>query len=556
LKRFALVAISYLSFLGLAAASLPASAANLANSNLRAAGSTSPAYNEPLCQSRNSLCTDAYNNPSGEYVGHDEPSLEFKSGVRGSGNDMTYTMTLPKDPKALPSATGAGSTWNFQLRPTFWFGLTLCDSESSPEFTKTCQADSDSNNLVGTNPAAPDYIGKHPGNAFMELQFYGPGYVPQFEGFGCTAHQYCAAMTIDSRTLNQNTGVENTNACNNYILGGPEPINWAYVTRSGQSQGPANPLFTGTFTSPNLSAVNPDVTKDLLMSPGDRIRVHLHDTPAGFRTDLTDLTTGQGGSMTASVANGFGHVLYTPGSSTCQEAPYAFHPEYSTANPRGNTWSAHTYNVAMSDEIGHFENCLQIDALGNCTAAGNQDSSGLDADDTGCVPGTDSTLVRIDGCFSSDGDWDGQSYRNDWPGTDPNVARDKALHPSPVLFTSPTTDGTNYSTIAFETDLPRIEAPDSQANPPFCDRTTGANCVNPPSGAQFYPIFTTTASHGTCTWQEGGKFIPGTTNDFGGSSATEFGPLLQTVYPAAGFTTVKLFNNFNSGNLRNPCRAG
>jgi hypothetical protein len=284
--------------------------------------------------------------------------------------------------------------------------------------------------------------------------------------------------------------------------------------------------------------------------------VHLHDTPAGFRTDLTDLTTGQGGSMTASVANGFGHILYTPGSSTCQEAPYAFHPEYSTANPRGNTWSAHTYNVAMSDEIGHFENCLQIDALGNCTAAGNQDSSGLDADDTGCVPGTDSTLVNIDGCFSSDGDWDGQAYRNDWPGTDPNVARDKALHPSPVLFTSPTTDGRNYSTIAFETDLPRIEAPGSQANPPFCDRTTGANCVNPPSGAQFYPFFSTTVSHGTCTWQEGGKFIPGTTNDFGGSSATEFGPLLQTVYPAAGFTTVKLFNNFNSGNLRNPCRAG
>jgi hypothetical protein len=39
-----------------------------------------------------------------------------------------------------------------------------------------------------------------------------------------------------------------------------------------------------------------------------------------------------------------------------------------------------------------------------------------------------------------------------------------------VLFTSPLTHGKNYSTIAFETDLPRIEAADSQANPPFCDR--------------------------------------------------------------------------------------
>ena len=134
------------------------------------------------------------------------------------------------------------------------------------------------------------------------------------------------------------------------------------------------------------------------MNPGDRIRMHMHDTRAGFRVDLTDLTTGRHGSMTASVANGFGHILYTPNSSTCQAAPYAFHPEYSTANPRGNTWSAHTYNVAMSDEIGHFENCLAIDANGNCTSPGAQDPS-LDADDTGCVPGTDSTLVHIDGCF-------------------------------------------------------------------------------------------------------------------------------------------------------------
>ena len=99
-----------------------------------------------------------------------------------------------------------GATWNFQLRPTFWFGLTLCDTESAPEFTKVCKPDSDANDLVGTNPEAANYIGKHPGNAYMELQFYGPGYVPQFEGFGCTARQYCAAMTIDSRTLDQNTG--------------------------------------------------------------------------------------------------------------------------------------------------------------------------------------------------------------------------------------------------------------------------------------------------------------------------------------------------------------
>jgi len=555
LKRSVLATLSLLSLPLLAATALPASAASHASSPARVTGASTTTIDEPICQSNKSTCADVGLNNGGKYVGHDEPSLLFKSGIPGSGNDMTYVVTLPKDPKTQPNASGAGgSTWNFQLRPTFWFGLTLCDTQSAPEFTTQCTPDSDRNNLVGSNPNAPDYIGKHPGNAFMELQFYGPGYVPQFEGFGCTGTQYCAAMTIDSLASNQNTGVDNTSACDNFILGGVEPVNWAYITRNGVSQAPANPLFTGTFTNPNFSAVNPDVNKDLLMNPGDRIRFHMHDTPAGFRVDMTDLTTGKHGSMTASTANGFAHVLYTPNSSTCQAAPYAFHPEYSTANPRGNTWSAHTYNVAMSDEIGHFENCLAIDANGNCTSAGAQDPS-LDADDTGCVPGTDSTVVKINGCFAADGDYDGQSYRNDWPGTNPNPFLDRALHPTPVLFTSPLTRGKNYSTIAFETDLPRIEAADSQANPPFCDRVTGANCVNPPAGAQFYPFYTTTFRHGECNWQQGGRFIPGTVNKFGGSSTAEFGPLLRTLYPEAGFTTAVLINNFNSGDMRNPCRA-
>ncbi|MGZ6565457.1 MAG: hypothetical protein ACXVH1_39050 [Solirubrobacteraceae bacterium] len=139
----------------------------------------------------------------------------------------------------------------------------------------------------------------------------------------------------------------------------------------------------------------------------------------------------------------------------------------------------------------------------------------------------------------------------------PNAFLDRLLHPSPVLFTSPLANGrTNYSTVAFETDLPRIEAADAQDNPPYCDRTTGADCVNPPNGAQFYPFFTTGVHQGTCAWQQGGNFIPGTTNHFGGSSTTEFGQLLQTVYPAAGFTTVRFFNNFNSGDRRNPCPVG
>jgi hypothetical protein len=563
LKRSTLAALSFLSIpLLAAAAALPASAAGAgaasqASSQTQAVRAEAASYyNEPLCQGEHATCADSLYHPNGKYIGHDEPSVEFKSNLPGSGNDMTYTTVLPRDPKVQPNASGAGgTTWNFELRPTYWFGLTLCDSQSAPEFTTKCTPDSNRNNLVGSNPKAANYIGKHPGSAFMELQFYGPGYVPQFEGFGCTAHQYCAAMTIDSFVSNSNTGVNNTAACNNYILGGVEPVNWAYITKSGVSQAPANPLFTGTFADPNFSAVNPNTAEDLLMNPGDTIRIHMHDTPAGFRVDMTDLTTGQSGSMTASVANGFGHILYTPNSSTCQVAPYAFHPEYSTANVRGNVWTVHTYNVAMSDELGHFENCLAIDANGNCTDPGAEDSSGLDADDTACLPGTDSSLVMIDGCTAADEDFDGQSYRLDWPGTNPNPVVDRALHPAPVLFTSPLTRGRNYSTITFENDMPFIEQEGAQFNPPFCDLNTGANCVNPPAGAAFYPFYSTTFRQGECTWQEGGKYIPGTVNDFGGSSTTEYGSLLKVLFPEPGFTTVRQFVVFNSGNMRNPCPA-
>jgi hypothetical protein len=213
----------------------------------------------------------------------------------------------------------------------------------------------------------------------------------------------------------------------------------------------------------------------------------------------------------------------------------------------------------MSDEIGHFENCLKIDADANCVHPGKQDASGLDEDDGNnfCVPGSDSTLVHINGCFSDDEDFDGQSYRLDWPGTDPNPARDASLHPSPVMFTSALFNGDqNYSTIAFETDLPRLEASDSQDNPPFCNLVTGANCVDPPNGAAFYPFFSTRNDQGTCTWQEGGRFIPGTTNLFGGSAHTEYGPLLSEYFPTGSGGTphvVFRFENFNSGDMANPC---
>ena len=245
MKRFRPAILALPAVLAMAAYALPVGAAAAANSPAAATRGKADfhGYQEPLCTSRASLCADAYDNPAGEYVGHDEPSVEFKSNVPGSGNDITYTMTLPTEP-AKPSPPRAGPRRDVELPAP-------ADVLVRPDAVRQrVRAGVHEEVHAGLRRQRPrrheprrraNYIGKHPGNAYMELQFYGPGYVPQFEGFGCTARQYCAAMTIDSRTLDQNTGIENTDACDNYVLGGPEPINWAYITKSGSLAGAGEP---------------------------------------------------------------------------------------------------------------------------------------------------------------------------------------------------------------------------------------------------------------------------------------------------------------------------
>src|SRR5580692_7392101 len=65
------------------------------------------------------------------YIGHDEPATLFYSNTPGSGNNVTYQMTLPKDPPTLPRNNGSGGTDSFQLHPTFWLGMVMCDSQGS-----------------------------------------------------------------------------------------------------------------------------------------------------------------------------------------------------------------------------------------------------------------------------------------------------------------------------------------------------------------------------------------------------------------------------------------
>ena len=60
----------------------------------------------------------------------------------------------------------------------------------------------------------------------------------------------------------------------------------------------------------------------------------MHDTPAGFQVVIHDLTTGQSGSMTASVANGFGHAMFEPDASTCTDGQPTPSTRSSAPRPR------------------------------------------------------------------------------------------------------------------------------------------------------------------------------------------------------------------------------
>ncbi len=515
-------------------------------------GAQSPAVGQGkseklLCSEGSPICAEAADalGYEGKYTGHDEPSLLFYSDTPGSGNNQAYRLVVPRDPPVLPRQDGTGGTFNFQDRIAFWFGLALCDNQSAPEFTHDpCTPNSDSNIFDGADPTKADYIGRHPGTAFLELQFYPPGWVSFDKAISCDATQWCAAMAIFSLNSNQNTGVDNNAACLNSV--GVEPANFAFITKSGTPQAPPAPL------SQTLASFTPDSTQDLFMGAGDALNVSIHDSAAGLVTEIHDLTTGESGSMTASVENGFAQINYDPTASTCTQTPYAFHPMYSTSSEHTRVpWAAHSYSVAFSDEIGHFEYCNRANPQGNCVNPGVNDKK-KDADDTGCFNPDQSLRIQIGGCIATDNDFDGVSYQKTWPGSLTDPARDAALNPQSVLFSSPTFNGgQNYSRAAFEADLPRIEAADFGG---ICDRSSRAGCSNPPPGSNFYPFYSSRddASVG-CAWQLGGANIPGTTNTFGGNSSAEFGPLLFLDYPGPGFTPIHRTNDFRQVLPSNPC---
>ena len=518
------------------------------------------------------MCADVAQSEQtfGTYTGHDEPANLFYSDIPGSGNRMRWQLSLPSDPPA-----SSAESFNFQLHPAFWFGMAMCDDQSDPNPGRlACTPDSDSNIADSLNPNAADFIGNHPGTAFMEMQFYPPGWVKWpaaivAAGTSCDPTMWCAALNIDSLSRDPIAGQLNNPAC--LAAAGEEYVNFAFITTNGTSTGPANPLQStvgGTFT--------PDPTKDLFMNSGDTIQVTMQDTANGLEIDLNDTTSGHSGLMTASAANGFGEVKFDPNGTNCDVAthliPTNFHPMYSTSSPHTRVpWAAHSFNIAFSDEIGHFDNCtghkpipatefginLATGAPISCPAgdfegvsSDREPSERITAggDDNFCFPASRSSLVQVSGCTDSNFGFDGVPYKQLWPDGTPN-------HPTPIQFTSPLT-GTlfdqNYARSAFETDLPDLESSCNIVTP----NALHSSCTLIPTTddgrpADFYPFYSTPNS-GSCKWQIGGA-IPDS-NLFGQNA--QYGtllPQLHLIFGGQGATHI-LFPDFN-GTINNPCLA-
>jgi hypothetical protein len=497
------------------------------------------------------------------YVGHDEPSLLFYSDQPGSGGRSQWQMTLPTDPPPVPKADNSRS-WNFQLHPAFWFGMALCDTQSSPNPIDNhfCKPNSDSN-------ITPDaQIAHHAGTAFLELQFYPPGGALAPAGNSCDATKWCVAFVIWSLAIDYPSGKALNDTCQGQV--GVESPNFAYLTLSGKPQAPPNAVNS------TLATFTPDPALDLFMNSGDKTLTSIHDTKHGLSIEVKDLTTGQTGSMVASAANDFGQVKFAANPSTeCTNIPYDFHPMYSTSSEKTRIpWAAHSYNIAWSDEIGHFDYCSKTLGGGrSCQASlgategtafnsepseGRPTTANPTADDTFCFTAAE-TPIPAQGCYATNTGFDGVPYEHLWPDGNPD-------HPTSVLITSPMTGHdfqSNYQRVAFEADLPRIETVGASAAG-TCNRTTGTGCTLIPFTddknadgsyvpANFYPYFTAAASDDSCQWTFGAN-IPGlTTNDYGKNA--QYGPLLKLVYPVSGGggTTTSRYNDFRQILSNVPC---
>ena len=172
---------------------------------------------------------------NGHYIGHDEPDLTFLSTRAGSGNNVTWTETLARDPSSRPTVDTPGKRRDALVRPLG--GAVVLDGALQLEVVSAampCTPNSDSN--------APHGQFTGGGSSFLEVQFYPPGEAPFFDNISCDNTHWCASLHIND--LECTVGFDSCNPnCE-------EPTNFAFIQKNGVPTGPPSPqeATLATFT--------------------------------------------------------------------------------------------------------------------------------------------------------------------------------------------------------------------------------------------------------------------------------------------------------------------
>ena len=134
---------------------------------------------------------------NGEYIGHDEPDTTFTSSQANSGNNVTWNLSLGKDPTTAPTDATPGKDIShyFELTPAPWFSMALCDPNSYPQLPCAPESNVNAPKCFGVKCGAGSYPGG--GGAFMEMQFYPPGEPPFLDNTSCDGTHWCASLTVD-----------------------------------------------------------------------------------------------------------------------------------------------------------------------------------------------------------------------------------------------------------------------------------------------------------------------------------------------------------------------
>ncbi len=450
---------------------------------------------------------------NGVYIGHDEPDVAFYSHQPGSGNDVTWVERLGADPTAAPTVQRPGSDvahW-FELTAAPWVSMMMCDPNSEP--LNPCSPQSDANApapcTLAANPCPSGYTGG--GSAFMEMQFYPPGFSPFADAISCDNSHWCAALTIDSLECTYQFTTCNANC--------EEPVNFAFIQRNGVPAGAPSPQES------NLQSETPN-PQTLLMNPNDLVLIHMGDAPVpgqrgarAFEVFISDLTTHQSGFMQASAANGFQNTSPTD----CSGTPFNFQPEYNTAAPQNKSpWGADVGNITTQFETGHFEPCTRVTGpvqlplsatvtdtfWTNCrgpyeATAPPDGGANPEVNDSPCYPKGDTHGAlqtapdTVTGCYDAfaqngDLDFNGTPYWPEWP----TGANPTSKLPGSFVEWLPTSGNQGYPQSQVQTDVALSES--------TCT-ATGAGCSVPPPNApgQFYPYWSRVNSFGGCVLEFG-----------------------------------------------------